>query len=197
MGDFLKVHEPPIGHVGIAEPEKITDCWRDIEPSALVEVWLRAFVAKNILPMVRPKRSGIFPLRVSDAIIFTNCNPTILARADRRPVIGVFEPRNHLRRFRSMAIRRLVVVGQRTIKRILSRGEVRGNVTRAVSPIRIVESTVTASPILVPGTRTIRHRIVSTRLLADPKNRCHDFLFPRITFFMARWILPARRKGAR
>ena len=93
-----------------------------------------------------------------------------------------------------MAIRRLVVVGQCTIKRILSRREIRGNVTRAVRPIRIIESTVTASPVLVPRTRTIRHRIVSTRLLADPENRRHNFLFPRITFSMARRILPARRK---
>ena len=163
--------------------------------SALVEVWFGAFVAKNVLPMISPERPGVFPLRVSDAITFANCNPTILARADRGPLIGVLEPRNHLRRFRSMAIRRLVIVGQCTIKRILSRREIRGNVTRAVRPIRIIESTITASPILVPGTRTIRHRIVSTRLLADPENRRHNFLFPRITFSMARGrVLPARRK---
>src|SRR5436190_4337871 len=195
--DFLEVHEPPIGHVGVAEPEEIADCRGDIEPGALVEIWFGAFVAKNVLPVIGAERPGIFPLRVNDAITFANCNPTILARAYRGPLIGVLEPRNHMRRFRSMPIRRLVVVGQCTIKWILARPEVRWNVTRAVSPIRIIESAVAASPVLVPRTRTIRDRIISTRLLADPENRCHNFLFPRITFSMVRRILPARRKRAR
>jgi len=37
MRNFLEVDEPPIGHVGIAEPEKITDCGGDIEPTATRE----------------------------------------------------------------------------------------------------------------------------------------------------------------
>ena len=45
--DFREVHESPIGHVGIAEPEKIADCRGDIEPGALVEIWFGAFVAKT------------------------------------------------------------------------------------------------------------------------------------------------------
>jgi hypothetical protein len=28
--DFLEVYEPPIGHIGVAEPEKIADCRGDI-----------------------------------------------------------------------------------------------------------------------------------------------------------------------
>ena len=89
MRDFREVHESPIGHVGIAEPEKIADCRGDIEPGALVEIWFGAFVAKNVLPVIGAERPGIFPLRVSDPITFANCNPTILARANCGPLIVV------------------------------------------------------------------------------------------------------------
>ena len=152
MRNFFELHETPVGHVGVAKLEKIAHRWRYIETGALVQIWFGSLVTENVLPMIGTKRPSIFPLRIGDAIAFANRNPTSLARTNRRPLIGVLEPWNYLGRFRPMTARSLVVVRQRAVKGILPRGEVRRNVTSAVSAIRIVESAVAVGPIFVPRT---------------------------------------------
>ena len=52
--------------------------------------------------------------------------------------------------------------------------------------IGIVEAAVTLRPFLIPRTRAVRDRIIFGRLFANPENRRHDALFPRITF-TGRW----------
>ena len=147
--------------------------------------------------MIGAKRPGIFPLRIGNAIAFVDRDPAAFTRANGRTLIGVLEPWNNLRRFRAMAGRGLVVVGQRAIKRILFRGEIRRNVTSAVTAIRIVESAVAVRPIFVPRTRAIGDGIVRAGLLAYPENGRHNFVFPRITFRVPGRILSRRNKCSR
>src|SRR4051812_44861913 len=131
--------------------------------------------------MVRPKWTCIFPLRVNGLITFTDSDPASLADRHARTLIRFLEPRHHLRRFRSMPLSRLVVVGQRTIKWILPRTEFCRNIITAMCRIGIIKPAVTPLPIVVPRTRTVRHGIVPTRLFANPENRRHDVLLPRET----------------
>src|SRR2546430_15909217 len=152
MRDFLEIYKTPVGHVSVAKLEKIAHGWRYIETGALVQIWFGPLVPENILPMIGTKRPSIFPLRVSDAIAFANRHPTPLARANRRTLISVLEPWNNLGCFWPMTARNLVVVRQRTIKRILPRGEIRRNIASAVSTIRIIEPAVAVGPIFVPRT---------------------------------------------
>jgi hypothetical protein len=46
--------------------------------------------------------------------------------------------------------------------------------------IRIIETAVAFCPLFVPRARAIRNQIVSTWLLANPKDRGYDICFPRI-----------------
>ena len=80
-----------------------------------------------------------------------------------------------------MAGVRFIVVGKRAVEWILSRRKFCGNVIASMRRIRIVKAAIAFCPLFVPGARAIRHRIVSTGLLTDPKDGCHDVGFPRIT----------------
>ena len=60
--------------------------------------------------------------------------------------------------------------------------------------VGIIESAIVSRPIFVPGARTIRYRVISSRLLADPKNRRDDFFFPWISVGMLGWIMSGRRE---
>ena len=63
--------------------------------------------------------------------------------------------------------------------------------------IWVVEATEISCPFLVPGACPIRHRIVSARLLTDPKNRGNDTFFPWIPFSLLRrcGMLGREQKG--
>ena len=63
--------------------------------------------------------------------------------------------------------------------------------------IWVVEATEISCPFLVPGACPIRHRIVSARLLTDPKNRGNDTFFPWIPFSRLRrcGMLGREQKG--
>ena len=78
----------------------------------------------------------------------------------------------------------LVAVRKRAVERILPGREFYGNVIAPARGIGIVKTPVVFGPIFVPGTRPIRDRIISARLFADPKDRCHDVFFP--------WIMLSR-----
>src|SRR6266705_2883942 len=118
--------------------------------------------------MVGAKRSGIFPLRISDAIAFADCNPTIFASGHTWPLIGVLKPGNNARRFRPMAFPGFVIVRERAVERVLPRGETYRNVVAATGSIRLVGAAIILCPILVPRTCAIGHWIVAARFLTNP-----------------------------
>ena len=157
------------------------DRLRDIEARAFVEIRFRAFVAKNILPVVGTERSGVFPLRVNRSIAFADRDPSIFARRNGWALIRFLEPRNNARGFRAVPCSCLVAVGERAVERILPGREFYGNIIAPMCGIGIVKAAVAFGPIFVPGTRAIRDWIISARLFTDPKDSCHDISFPWIT----------------
>src|SRR5207244_6815946 len=95
--------------------------------------------------------------------------------------VRFLEPRNNTGCFRPVTIGCIVVIWEGAVKRVLSRRELYRNVIAAMRGIWIVKSAVTSAPIFVPCAYAIGHRIVSARLLADPKDSCHNISLPRIT----------------
>src|SRR6476469_113583 len=146
----------------------------------MVQIRLRALVAEDILKMVGAKRATILPLRVAEAIPFTNGNPTIAADRLPRPSVRLLEPRDHQRRFRLELAVRHVVVRQRDVEGILSRDERDWNVIPARARLRVVHAAVVRCPIEVPRTLVVRHRIISASLFPHPEHRGHNIHFPRI-----------------
>jgi len=149
--------------------------------------------------MIGPKRARIFPLRIDGSIAFADRDPSTFASGNGRALVCFPEPRNDLRRFRSMASGRLVVVGERAVKRILPRREFYRNVITPMRAIWIVKPAITSGPIFVPGARAVRHGIVCARFFPDPKDGCHDVSFPRITLSRLgrRWRPMPRRERER
>src|SRR4030095_9024986 len=133
-----------------------------------------------ILPIIGAERSCVFPLRIDRSIPFANRDPSILAGGNAGALVRLLEPRHDARRFRPVTGRYLVIVGKRAVKRVLSRRELYRNIIAATCGIWIVKSAVTSAPIFVPGAPPVRHGIISARLLADPKDRCHNVFLPRI-----------------
>src|SRR5438874_2021647 len=98
----------------------------------MVQVRFWPFVAENILEVIGAKRTAIFPLRVADAISFTNGNPTMPANGLPLSVIGLFKPRNDQWRFRLELPVSHIVVGQCAVKWILFGNERDRDVIAAV-----------------------------------------------------------------
>ena len=130
--------------------------------------------------MVCPKRSRIFPLCICDSIAFADGNPPIFASGDTRALIRFFKPRNNARCFGLVAFARLIVVRERAIKRILSRGKFYRDIVAAMSRIGVIKTAVALGPLLVPRTRPIWHQIMSGGLFANPKDGRYDTCFPRV-----------------
>ena len=77
--NILELGKLPVGHICFLEAKKITHGRRDIEPSTLIQIRLRALVSENILPVIGPEWSGIFPLCVDRTSAFSNRDPAVLA----------------------------------------------------------------------------------------------------------------------
>src|SRR5262245_18034548 len=146
----------------------------------MIKIRLWALVAENVLKMVRPKRTAILPLRVTDAVPLANGDPTMAT--DRLPgaVIGLLKPRNYQRRFRLELAVRDVVIRQREVERILPRDERDWNVIPTGARLRIVRAPVVCRPVQVPRTLVVRDRIVSAGFLPYPEHRRDDVHSPRI-----------------
>ena len=125
-------------------------------------------------------------MSITDAVAFADCNPPILA--DGLPGFGVtlFKPRNNQWRLGFELAVGHIVVREGAVKWILPRHEPGGDIVAPRGRIRIIKATIIRSPIGIPGTFVIRHRIVSASLFADPKYRGHDIAFPGITGCRAR-----------
>ncbi len=160
------------------EAEIIAHRRRDIEPGATVEVRLGPLVSEDVFPMIGAKRARILPLRVDGAVAFADRDPAAFANRDARSAIGFLEPRHDPGRLRPMTFARLVVVGQRAIKRVLPRGEFYRDVVLAMRRVRIVVAAVVFRPGRVPTAGVIRDRVIRGRIFADPENRRDNALFP-------------------
>src|SRR5438552_19177776 len=131
--------------------------------------------------MIGAEWSGVFPLRVDDAIAFTDCNPTIFAGGHSWALIGVLKPGNNARCLGTMAFLCFVIVRERAVERVLPWRETYRNVVAAMGRIRLVDAAIILCPVLVPRAGTIGYRIIAARFLTDPENGRYDIAFPRIT----------------
>src|SRR5436190_2930934 len=129
--------------------------------------------------MVRSEWSCVFPLRISDSIALANRDPSIFASGNSRTLVRLLKPRNNSRRFWPVASMCFVIVGECAVEWVLPRCEFYRNVITSMDGIWIVKTTVVFGPLFVPGTCAIRDEIISTWLLADPKNSCYYVCFPR------------------
>ena len=116
----------------------------------MVQVRFRALALKYILEMIRAKWAAIFPLRVTSAIPFANCNPMMLANRVPRFSILSLEPRNDQGRFRFELTVRYVVIRQRAVKRILAWNKRDRNVVAPRGGLGIVETAIITRPVCVP-----------------------------------------------
>src|SRR5882724_8199177 len=147
---FAELDEAPVGHIHFVSFEIVTHSGRHIETRAFVQIAFWTFVAKDILPIIGPERSCVFPLRISRSIPFANRDPSTLAGRNPGASVRFLEPRNDAGRFRTVPSGCLVVVWQGAVKRVLSRRELYRNVIAAMRRIWIVKSAVTSAPIFVP-----------------------------------------------
>src|SRR5262249_17380209 len=88
-GHVLSIHEFPIGHVGRLQPKVIAHRGRNIEAGTVIQVWLRFFVPKDILEVVRAEGPAVFPLRVAGAIAFADRDPAMPANRLSLPGVGL------------------------------------------------------------------------------------------------------------
>ena len=71
--------ESPIGHIGWFEVQIIADGRRNTKTCTVTCIRRWRFILKNVLEMVCAKRPRIFPLRVADAMPFSDGDPAIFA----------------------------------------------------------------------------------------------------------------------
>ena len=102
------------------------------------------------MPIIGAERSCVFPLRIRDAIVLANCDPSVFAGLDTRSLICFSKPGNNAGRFGPMAFPRFIIVRKRTIKRVEPWREIYRNVIAAMTRIGVVDATVVFGPILVP-----------------------------------------------
>src|SRR5206468_10288179 len=94
-----------------------------METRASVQIGFRAFVAKDILPIIGAERSCVFPLRINRSIPFANRDPSMLAGGNAGALVRFLEPRNNAGRFRTVTMACLVVVSEGAVKRVVPRRE--------------------------------------------------------------------------
>ena len=177
MRHFAKVHEPPVGDVGLFQAEIVSHGRGNIEASALIQIGFRTFIAKYVLPMVRSEWSCVFPLRISDSVAFTDRDPSVLASRNSRTLVRLLKPRNNARRLRPVASTCFVVVGKCAVKWVLLWYEFYRDIITPMGGIWIVKTTVVFGPLFVPGTCAIRGEIISTWLVPRSKKRLLRYLF--------------------
>src|SRR5262249_16631351 len=131
--------------------------------------------------MVCAKRPAILPLRITDAVSFTNGNPAMAADRLARPGVGLLKPRDHQRGFGLKLAVRDIVIRQCEVERILPRDKRDWNVIPARARLRSIRATIVRCPIQIPRTLVVRHRIVSAGLFPHPKDRGDNIHLPRVT----------------
>src|SRR5262249_17442736 len=146
----FEIYKPPVSDVSWFQAKVIAHGRRNIEAGAFVQVWLWPFVSENVLPVIGAERSCVFPLRVCDAVAFTDGDPVVFTGGNRRALICFAEPGNNSRRFGPMTLPPFVVVRERAIKRIEFWREVYGDIIAATSRIRLVHAAVVFGPLIVP-----------------------------------------------
>ena len=180
-GDVGKFDEFPIGHVGVVHAKEVTDGGGDIEPRALVEIGLRAFVAENVSGMVGAKGAGVFPLGIADAVSAADSDPSALADGMVGGAGILMEPGDDPLGLGLAALGGHIVVGKGDVEGILARDEItRDERAEAVGAFVSVGAAVVLHPFGIPATLAIGHGIVFGGFLADPKGGGDDGSAPWI-----------------
>ena len=72
---FPEIDKLPVAGIDVAKAEVVAYRRRHIKPGGLVQIRSRAFVAKNILPVIGGEWSAVFPLSVANAVIMADRDP--------------------------------------------------------------------------------------------------------------------------
>src|SRR5262249_22748252 len=95
-----------------------------------------------------------------------------------------------------MAFPCFVIVRKGAVEWIEPWREIYRNIVAATGSVRLVNAAVILRPVFVPRTRAIGYWVVAARLLADPEDRSHDVVFPRVTLpWMLASKLPRRKRN--
>src|SRR5580704_1692273 len=76
--NLFEFYETPVAGIFIPETKVVANCRRNVQSSALVEIRARTLVPKDILPVIRTKRTTILPLSVADTVTVPNTKPAAL-----------------------------------------------------------------------------------------------------------------------
>ena len=178
--DFSELGKSPVTGIFVAETEIIPDGWRNVQTGTLIQIGSRAFVAKDILPVIGAERATIFPLSITNSVPVTNGKPTTFQDGLTIPDIRLLKPRDDLAGFRFGSTAFDVVVGKRDIKRILPGNEVDRNKISSGSGIRAIIASIAIVPIPIPGTTIVRDRVIAARAFTDPEDGGNNSKFPGV-----------------
>ena len=161
--------ELPVRHISRPEAEIISHRWRNVQPRAPVQIWLRPLVLEDVLKMVRPKRPAVFPLGVTGFVSLANGEPAAVADGLAFLCERLLEPGNYQARLGLETPARDIVIRKGDVKRILPGNKRDWYVISARGRVGIVVAAKIIPPVAVPGAFRIRHRVVGSRLFADPE----------------------------
>src|ERR1035437_3773104 len=177
IGHIPIFHETPLDALPALESEVIPGGGADVDASVGIAVWTRGFFAENILPVVGLEGTHILPLGITYHSVGMDRHPMALANRDASAAVVAPEPGNHFRHFRAVAaVGGDIIVGQGDIKRVLRGSECGGK--QAVASIRVVVAAVIRQPVLIPGARLVRRRVVLGRKFANPEYGGRDPTVP-------------------
>ena len=88
--------------------------------------------------------------------------------------MDLLKPRNYIRRFWIELPLLNVVVGQRTIERILTRYERDWDVIMPGCRLGVIHPAKVLQPILIPNALVLWRRFAANLLFTDPKNCCNN-----------------------
>ena len=71
----MEINKFPVASIEVAQAQVIAYRWSHIKPGPLVQIRSRAFVTKNILPVIGGEWPAIFPLGVANAVIMADRDP--------------------------------------------------------------------------------------------------------------------------
>jgi hypothetical protein len=138
-----EIDELPVTQIDVGEAEKFANGWRNIQSGVLVSIRSGAFIAEDVLPMVRLKGANVFPLRVTDLLAVPNLYPTAFANRLSIPDKRIVEPGNDLRSFWLGMMIIDVIVRKGDVEGILSRSKANRHKIEPIFGVWTIHSAVT------------------------------------------------------
>src|SRR5262245_8546608 len=97
---FAEFNKLPVTDIHVTKTEVIPNCRGDIKPGVLVKICFWTFIAKHILPVICAERPTIFPLRITNSVAVTDCEPVPLENRLTVMHKSILKPRNQIFSFR-------------------------------------------------------------------------------------------------